>query len=114
MNVSAESYGHAVILNLKGELVEDTVAVFQQAVDHQLAGKDVIDLVLNLHEVPFLDSAALEYLLDLQDRLAERLGQVRLVRCNPDVRKILEITRLDSTFEIFEDIPDAIRATEAA
>lgn len=114
MNVSAESYGHAVILNLKGDLVEDTLAAFQQAVDHQLTGKDVVDLVLNLHEVPFVDSAALEYLLDLQDRLAERLGQVRLVRCTSDLRKILEITRLDSTFEIFEDIPEAIRATEAA
>ena len=114
MNVNAESYGHAVILNLKGDLVEDTMATFHQAVDHQLVGKDVVDLVLNLREVPFLDSSALEYLLDLQDRLAERMGQVRLVKCAPEVRTILEITRLDTTFEIFEDIPEALKATEAA
>ncbi len=114
MNVTAESYGHAVLLNLKGDLVEDTLAAFRQAVDHQLAAKDVVDLVLDLHEVPFLDSAALEYLLDLQDRLAERLGQVRLVRCTPEVRTILAMTRLDAVFEIFEGVPEAIRATEAA
>jgi anti-anti-sigma factor len=114
VNVSAESYGHAVILNLKGDLLEDTLAAFRQVVEHQLAGKDVVDLVLNLREVPFVDSAALECLLELQDRLAERMGQVRLAKCHPDVRKILEVTRLDATFEIFEDIPEAIKATEAA
>ena len=114
MNVNAESYGHAVILNLKGDLVEDTLATFNQAVEHQLAGKEVVDLVLNLHDVPFMDSVALENLLGLQERLAERMGQVRLAKCTPEVRKILEITRLDNTFEIFEDIPEAIKATEAA
>jgi anti-anti-sigma factor len=114
MNVNAEGYGHAVILNMKGDLVLDALATFRQMVDHQLEGKDVVDLVLNLQEVPFVDSAALEYLLDLQDLLAERLGQVRLVKCSPDVRKILEVTRLDSTFEVFDDIPEAIKATEGA
>ena len=114
MNITAESYGHAVILNLKGDLVEDTLAAFRKAVDHQLEAKDVVDLVLNLRDVPFVDSAALECLLELQDRLAERMGQVRLVKCHPDVRKILEITRLDAAFEIFQDVPEAIQATEAA
>jgi anti-anti-sigma factor len=113
MNVTAESYGHAVLLNLRGDLVEDTLAAFQQAVDHQLAAKDVVDVVLDLHEVRFLDSAALECLLDLQDRLVERLGQVRLVCCAPEVRTILAMTRLDATFEIFEQVPEAIGATEA-
>jgi anti-anti-sigma factor len=114
VNISAESYGHAVILILKGDLVEDSIAAFRKAVDHQLENKDVVDIVVNLHDVPFVDSAALENLLDLQDQLAERMGQVRLVKCHPDVRKILEITRLDAAFEIFADVPEAVKATEAA
>lgn len=114
MNLTAERYGHAVILNIKGDLVEDVLATLQQAVEHELAAKDLVDVVLNLQEVGFLDSATLEYLLDLQDRLVERLGQVRLVHCREDVRKILEVTRLDATFEIFQDIAQAIQATEAA
>ncbi len=113
MNITAESYGHAVILNLKGDLTEDSLGAIQQAVDHQLASKEVIDLVLNLENVPFMDSACLEYLMSLQDRLAERLGQVRLVKCDDNVRKILEITRLDSTFEIFNDPTEAVKAVEA-
>jgi anti-anti-sigma factor len=111
MNVSAESYGHAVILNLKGEFTEDALAVIQQAVDHHLLSKDhVIDLVFNMEAVPFVDSAALEYLLTLQERLAERLGQVKLVKCDENVLKILEVTRLDTSFELFKDNVEAVKA----
>lgn len=113
MKVSAESYGHAVILILKGELTEDCLQALRQVVDHQLEGKEVVDLVLNLEEVPFLDSDVLEYLLDLQDRLAERLGQVKLARCDENVRKILEITRLDGTFETYDDVTQAVQVMGA-
>jgi len=110
MNVSAECYGHAVMLNIKGELTEDCLTAFQREVDHQLNGKDVIDLVLNLEKVPFIDSAVLEYLLELQDRLAEKFGQVKLAKPDENVRKILEITRLQSTFEIYRDVSEAVKA----
>lgn len=112
MNISVESYGHAVVLNLKGELTEDALGAFQQAIDHQLEGREVVDVVLNLEQVPFVDSAAMERLLDLQDRLAERLGQVRLLKCDPNVWKILEMTRLDTVFETFEDASEAVKALE--
>ena len=113
MNVSAESYGHAVILNLKGELTEDALQALEKVADHQLEGKNVVDLILNLERVPFIDSAVLEYLLDLQDRLLERMGQVKFVKCDKNVRKILEITRLAETFEIFDDISQAVQAIGA-
>jgi len=112
MNITAESYAHAVMLNLKGELVEDSIASFMEAVEHQLENKDVIDIVLNMEEVPFIDSAALECLLDVQDRLAERLGQVKLANVDENIHKILEITHLEATFEIYKDISDAVKAVQ--
>lgn len=112
MNIGAESYGHAVILNLKGELTADTLGIFQQAVEHQLASKDVIDIVLNMEQVAFVDSAAMEYLLDLQDKLSDRLGQVKFIRPDDNVRKILELTRLASSFETFRDAGEAVRVIQ--
>lgn len=112
MNVLAETYGHTVMLHLKGELTEDSLSAFRQSVDHALEAKDVIDLVLDLEAVPFLDSPALEYLMDLQDKLAERLGQVKFVAPDENVRKILEMTRLASVFETFGDISEAVKAIQ--
>lgn len=113
MNITAESYGRTALLHLKGELTEDSLVAFKQSVDHNLAGKDVIDLALNVEAVPFMDSICLEYLLDLQDKLAERLGQVKLVKPDENLRKILEITRLDSSFEIYDDVTAAVRTLQA-
>lgn len=109
MQITAESYGQAVILNCKGELTADSLEAFRRAVEHQLAEEQVRDLVLNFEEVPFLDSAAIEYLLELQVTLADRLGQVKLARLDENVRKIMEITRLESAFERHDDLSEAVR-----
>ena len=109
MNVTAESYGRAVILSLKGELTEDSLQAFERVVDHQLESGAVIDLLLNVEKVPFVDSPALEYLLDLQDRLAQKLGQVKLIGPDENVQRILEITRLAPSFEIFKDNAEAVK-----
>ena len=113
MNIAAESYGHAVILNLKGELTDDSLSALMQAVDRTLEDSVIIDLVLNFDAVPFVDSKALEFLLALQNRLAERLGQVKLLKCDENVRKILEITRLEGAFEVCQDVNEAVKSIQA-
>jgi anti-anti-sigma factor len=114
MNISAECYGHAVIFNPKGELTVDSLDAFKQSVNHNVHdGKEVVDVVLNMENVPFIDSAAMEYLLDLQEQLAMRLGQVKFAKCDDNIKKILEITRLDASFEKFDDISEAVKAIQA-
>ncbi len=113
MNVVAESYGQGVILNCKGELTADCLDVFKQAVEHQLEEEQIHTVVLNFEEVPFVDSAALEYLLDVQERQSEQLRKVALVGSDENVRKILQITRLDSVFERFSNVSEAMKAISA-
>ena len=113
MKATAETYGHAVVLNISGELTEDCLTVFRQTLEHHIGDASVVDLVLNLEEVPFIDSAVLEYLVDLQMKMAERMGQVKLARCDPNVQKILEITRLTTTFEAVADMSEALRSANA-
>ena len=113
MAITAENYGHAVMLNLKGELAEDTLGAFRQVVEHQLENDEVVDVILNMEEVTTIDSAVLEYLLDLRDRLSEKFGQVRLAKCDENVRKILEITRLTGEFEMFDDVSEAVKVIRA-
>jgi len=110
MNVTTESYGHAVILNLKGEFTEDSISSVRQAVVHQLESDDVVDIVFNLESVPFVDSAALEYLLDVQDSLADRFGRVKIACPDENVGLILEFNRLDSTFEVFKETHEAVKS----
>jgi len=112
VSVTAETYGRAVVFNIKGDLTEDILASLTEAVDHHLESDSVIDVILNMEESPFLDSAALEHLLDVQDRLVERLGAVKLVNCDENVRKIIEMTRLDMDFETYDDIATAVKVSQ--
>jgi anti-sigma B factor antagonist len=113
MKIQAENYGHAVVLIVDGELTVDTLEAFMQAVEHQLEDGSVIDIAINAENLAFADSAGLEMLLDLQDRLAERLGQVKFIKPDENLRKILDVTRLEPMFEILEDTNEALKAVQA-
>jgi anti-anti-sigma factor len=110
MKVSVENYNHASLLIVEGDMVSDDLEALQVAVDHELESERVVDIVLNMEHVAFVDSATIEYLLDVEDRLVERLGQVKLANCSDEVHKILEMTRLAKEFEIFESVDDAIKS----
>jgi anti-anti-sigma factor len=97
---------------LDGELTEDTLGSFRQAVSHQLDNDEVIDIVLNMEKTQFVDSAALEYLLDLEEILAGRLGQVKLLNPNEFIQKIFEVTRLNGEFQTVSDVNEAIQVTQ--
>jgi anti-anti-sigma factor len=113
MNLNVEGFGQAALLIVKGEMTADDVAMLKKAVDHQLEDENVLDLVFDMQEVPFVDSEVWELLLDLQDELAERMGQVKLARCDENVRKIAEMTRLDREFELFDAVEPAVRTITA-
>ena len=72
MSIPVEDYGHAVILKPKGELTEDTLGAFKEVVEHQLESDAVIDVIVDMEDIAFIDSTVLEYLLDLQDSLHEK------------------------------------------
>ena len=119
MKITEENYGQAVILVCNGELTDDSIDAFRHAVE-QIEHRDnegsdqpdtvAADLVLNLEAVPFIDSSGLEYLLDLQEKFAEKLGRIKLANLNENIAEILKITRLDNAFEQFKDVPEAVKA----
>ncbi len=56
--------------------------------------------VVDLKESEYLDSSALGMLLALRDHAGGDDAQVKIINCNPDIKKILVITKLDSLFEV--------------
>lgn len=56
--------------------------------------------VIDLKEAEYLDSSALGMLLALRDYAGGDNADVRVINCNPDIKKILVITKLDELFKI--------------
>lgn len=67
-------------------------------------------IVFDLAEIVLLDSAALEFLLDVQDQCSLRGGVLHLARPNGLCTDSLRITGLTDHFEVFADSTAAIRS----
>ncbi len=109
MKLSYEDHGSITVITLSGELTVDQVDTFRRSCqDRFTAG--IRDVVLDLEHLSFVDSAGLEVLLWVVDEASERAGQVRLVKPDTTVGKILEISRLDRRFNIHESIESAAKS----
>lgn len=90
---------------LKGESIEE----FHDTVQHCLAD-GIPMLVVSMRDVPLLDSAGLEALLDIRDLVAQRGGWVKLAQLTPLTQDILKVSGVDRQFEIFADEKSAVRS----
>jgi anti-anti-sigma factor len=62
------------------------------------------DVVIDVREVPYMDSTALGCLVRLKRKQLERgNGSVRLTNVEPTVERLLRLTGLDQLFEITND-----------
>jgi len=90
------------IVHLKGEIDLHTCSVLRDTL-RDLIEKEHYQIVINLAEVPYLDSAALGVLVDAVRRVREHEGGISLVSTTPFVRRAFEITRLVKIFQLYED-----------
>lgn len=108
MSVRCEDYDHVSVIAVTGELNADTIDALRRQVDDRLAAKARF-FVIDLERTTFIDSRGLETLLYIQEQCDERLGQVRLCKPDDTCHKILEVTRLDGRFDIFNDLTEAVK-----
>ncbi len=67
-------------------------------------------LVVDVSEVPYVDSLGLEILADAASQL-QRTGQtLRLSGANETLRTVFEITELHGQFDHYQDINTAVRS----
>lgn len=88
-------------------LTAEQLAAVTRLCDESLAGGQP-RAVLDLGHVGLFDSAAVEWLLDTQERFVQRGGALKLAAPNHLCRDILLVTGVDRHFEIFADAVTAV------
>ncbi len=102
-------YGEVTVITLKGELTVDTVGEFVEQRDQAVAESRRV-LVVDCQAVTAFDSAGLEALEETRRTFEQMRGALKLCALDPIGRKILEITRLNRKFEIYDDLDSAVRS----
>jgi anti-anti-sigma factor len=109
MKIEEQRQGAVTVLKPQGPLVETDLKEFTTALS-AAANANMGRCVLDLSEVPFVDSKGLESLLDATDEMARGGRALKLCCVDKTVRQVLELTGLIDQFEHFEDVNSAVRS----
>ena len=80
---------------------------------HVFAGGGRKLFLLNLAGVEFIDSDGMGELARCFSTVRQNGGDLKLVQVNDKVRRLLEITRVITLFELYSDEKEALRAYNA-
>ena len=97
LKVHTRKLGDVTILCLRGGVVAGETAILRNAVQSQ---GDVSVVVLDFTRVNRIDAGGLGALLELREDLQAKGIKFRLMNVTKLVHQILQITRLDSVFEV--------------
>ncbi len=102
MEINLRTNGTVTILDLKGNLImgaeEELNRVINQAVT-----EGQTHLLVNMAEVPFIDSSGIGGLIKSFSRVKGEGGKLKLLNPTHNARQLLSITGLLSVFETFND-----------
>ncbi|HVP10161.1 MAG TPA: STAS domain-containing protein [Phycisphaerae bacterium] len=75
----------------------------------EVAGNRPKRLMIDLSEVPYMDSSGVGTLVEVFRRVTAYKGKMVLFGLNPRVRSVFEITKLDRFFTICENEEQAVK-----
>ena len=114
MQIDQRTIGDVTILDLKGkitlgegdELLKDKV--------NSLVNQGHKKIVLNLADVPYIDSAGLGEIVRTYTTVSRQGGSLKLLNLTKRITDLLAITKLLTVFETFDTEAEAIKSFSAA
>ena len=107
LEITIEKEIGGIVCKPKGELDAYTVGKFRTSLV-ELEDKDRV--VIDLAEVPFMDSAGLGALIGYMRRARENKLRVTVVSCLPAITRLLHTTGFDRLVPIRETLEEAVEA----
>ena len=114
MQIEERAVGDVVVLDLKGkvtlgegdELLKDKV--------NSLVNQGHKKIVLNLADVPYIDSAGLGEVVRTYTTVSRQGGSLKLLNLTKRITDLLSITKLLTVFETFDSENEAVRSFAAS
>lgn len=102
MNFSIARDGDRAVVGIPEQLVVGNRLELKQHVLDEL-GRGARRFLLDFRDTGYVDSAGLGALLAMSKHIRQHAGELRLANLSADLKTLLELTRLDTLFQIDED-----------
>jgi anti-sigma B factor antagonist len=110
MQIDQRSVGEVVILDMKGKLtLGDGDELLRTKVNGLVQG-GAKKLVLNLGDVPYIDSAGLGEVVRTYTTVSRQGGTLKLLNLTKRIQDLLAITKLLTVFETFDTEAEAVKS----
>ena len=110
MHIEERSAGEVTLLDLKGKMTlgEGDELLKDKVNSLVLQGRRKI--LLNLADVPYIDSAGLGEIVRTYTTVSRQGGQLKLLNLTKRITDLLAITKLLTVFETYDSEADAVRS----
>jgi len=109
MDIQVRNVGNVVILDINGEIDLYNAPEIKENIKNQMEqGKNQI--IINLDKVSYIDSSGIGVLISSLSNLKKAGGGLKIIHVYASVRKVFELTKLTSFFDIYDSEQEALAA----
>lgn len=113
MNLEISNANGYVLAQVSGELNAQSAPEFADALLEYALGEEA-QLVIDLSNLKAIDSTGLSVLINLAARSRMSSGRLLLANPTPLIQGVLEVSRLNQFFDIYDTVADADQAMQNA
>ena len=110
VKLSNRQVGDVTVVDATGRITLGEGASTLRDTMRDLAAKGSKKLLLNLSEVSYIDSSGIGEMVSSYTTITNHGGQLKLLGLSKRVKDLLQITKLYTVFEVFEDEASAVRS----
>ncbi|MHB1420406.1 MAG: anti-sigma F factor antagonist [Bacillota bacterium] len=108
MKIEMAMQKHTLVARVKGELDLVVADRFREELEQNLDKQRARHLVLDLGGVSFIDSSGLGVILGRYKRVSEKGGQMAMIKVQPQIERILELSGITRLIKIYPSEAQAL------
>jgi anti-sigma B factor antagonist len=110
MKIDERTVGEVVILDLQGKLlIGEGDELLREKINNLVEGGKT-KILLNLGDVPYMDSAGLGEVVRCYTTVSRKNGKLKLVNLTKRLEDLLSITKLLTVFETYDNEDEALKS----
>jgi|SRR5215472_15397291 len=108
LKINTREVKDIIVIDLSGRITLGEAAAAVREEIHDEIGHGHRKLLLNLGDVSYIDSAGLGELTSAYTSVKNRSGELKLVNLTQRVHDLMQITKLYTVFDVYDDEKKAI------
>ncbi len=110
VKLTPRKVGDVTVIDAVGRItLGEASSTFRDTI-RELVGKGEKKLLLNLAEVSYIDSSGIGELVSAYTTVTNQGGQLKLLNLTKRIQDLLQITKLYTVFEVFDNEAAAVRS----